>query len=115
MTTSHLKGTLSFKIATPVDCKTFLNILHVICHCVTPFSFLTPKKDGIRGSLSQALTWRTMSICKPVVSRTLKKREMRVTQMMVLLLIMDEEVLQECHKLSTTLFNFRIEREYSRP
>src|SRR6266496_188382 len=97
---------------TPVDCKTFLNILHVICHCVTPSSFITAKRDGIRGSLSQVLTWPTMSIYKPVITCILKKGEIRVNQMMMLLIV-DQEVLQERHKLSTTLFNFRIGRGYS--
>ena len=48
---------------------------------------------------------------KPVVTRVLnlKKGEMRVNQMMIPLIV-DEVVLQECPKLSTTPSNFRIER-----
>src|SRR5213075_1814819 len=113
-TMSRLKEILSFKIVIPVDCKTFLNILHVICHCAIPFSFLTVKKDGIREFLSQVLTWPIMSICKPIVAHTFRKRKMRMNWM-TMLLIMDKEVLQEYHKLSIMPFNFRIEREYSRP
>ena len=88
------------------------NISQHLYHDVTPSSFITAKRDGIRGSLSQVLTWPTMSICKPVIALTLKKGEMRANQVMMLLIV-DEEGLQECHKLNTMPFNFRIEKGYS--
>src|SRR5579859_919704 len=55
-----------------------------------------------------------MSLCKPVIARILKKGVLRVKKRMILLIV-DQEVPQECRKLNTMLFNFRIERGYSCP